>query len=157
MTPTGLRFCEQCGVQLLPGTKFCEKCGTRMVPVSAPASTATASTTQSETIGPYRILRELGRGGMGVVYLAIRDDGTFRKNVALKLLLAEHVTDEFVQRFKQERQVLAALDHPHIARILDGGDAPSGFPYYVMEYVEGRTIDEYCVQQRLSIPARIKI
>ena len=108
-------------------------------------------------IGPYRLLRELGRGGMGVVYLAARDDGAFRKNVALKLLLRDQVNEEFVLRFKQERQVLAALDHPNIARILDGGDAPDGMPYYVMEYVEGSPLDEYCDQQRLSLTARIKI
>jgi serine/threonine protein kinase len=107
-------------------------------------------------IGAYRLLRELGRGGMGVVYLAVRDDGAFRKNVALKLLLREQVNEEFIQRFKQERQVLAALDHPNIARILDGGDAPDGMPYYVMEYVEGLPLDEYCDQQRLSLTGRIK-
>lgn len=110
-----------------------------------------------ETIGCYKILREIGRGGMGVVYLAARDDGTFRKHVALKLLLKEHVNPEFVLRFKQERQVLAALDHPNIARILDGGDAPDGAPYCVMEYVEGLPLDEYCDSQRLSLTARIKI
>jgi serine/threonine protein kinase len=108
-------------------------------------------------IGPYRLLRELGRGGMGVVFQAVRDDGAFRKNVALKLLLREQANPEFVLRFKQERQVLAALDHPNIARILDGGDAPDGTPYYVMEYVEGKPIDEYCDQQRLSLTGRVKI
>lgn len=110
-----------------------------------------------QLIGPYRLLRELGRGGMGVVYLAARDDGTFRKNVALKLLLRDQVNEEFVLRFKQERQVLAALDHPNIARILDGGDAPDGMPYYVMEYIEGLPLDGYCDQQRLSVTGRIKI
>ena len=79
---------------------------------------------------------------MGVVYLAMRDDGAFRKNVAIKLLLREAVSEEFVLRFKQERQVLAALDHPNIARILDGGDTTDGMPYYVMEYVEGLPLDE---------------
>jgi predicted Ser/Thr protein kinase len=108
-------------------------------------------------IGPYRVVRELGRGGMGVVYLAMRDDGAFRKNVALKLLLRDKVAPEFVQRFKQERQVVAALDHPNIARILDGGDAPDGMPYYVMEYVEGVSLDEYCDRQRLSLTGRIAV
>lgn len=102
-------------------------------------------------------MRELGRGGMGVVFLAMRDDGAFRKNVALKVLLKERVTDEFVQRFRQERQVLAALDHPNIARILDGGDAPNGLPYYVMEYVEGVAIEQYCDEQRLSLADRIRL
>jgi serine/threonine protein kinase len=116
-----------------------------------------AGTPQAYFIGVYRLLRELGRGGMGVVYLAVRDDGAFRKNVALKLLLRDHVTPEFISRFKQERQVLAALDHPNIARILDGGDTSDGMPYYVMEYVEGLPLDRYCDQQRLSLSGRIKI
>jgi Protein kinase domain len=127
--------------------------------VGVPYTPYTPSVSQGTPpiIGPYRLLRELGRGGMGVVYLAARDDGTFRKNVALKLLLRDQVNEEFVLRFKQERQVLAALDHPNIARILDGGDAPDGMPYYVMEYVEGLPLDGYCDQQRLSLTARIKI
>jgi serine/threonine protein kinase len=126
-------------------------------PAAIPPSMAPASTEPSGNfIGPYRVLRELGRGGMGVVYLAMRDDGTFRKNVAIKLLLRDQVTTEFVQRFKQERQVVAALDHPNIARILDAGDT-SGMPYYVMEYVEGVPLDQYCDQQRLSLSGRIKV
>jgi len=111
----------------------------------------------AQHIGPYRLVRELGRGGMGVVYLAMRDDGAFRKNVAIKLLLREAVSEEFVLRFKQERQVLAALDHPNIARILDGGDTPDGMPYYVMEYVEGLPLDEYCDQKSLSVTGRLRI
>ena len=111
--------------------------------LAPPSNPPPAASTTGPYIGPYKLLRELGRGGMGVVYLAVRDDGTFRKDVALKLLLRENVTPEFVLRFKQERQVLAALDHPNIARILDGGDAPDGMPFYVMEYVEGKPVDEY--------------
>ena len=91
------------------------------------------------------------------MYLAMRDDGTFRKNVAIKLLLREAVSEEFILRFKQERQVLAALDHPNIARILDGGDTADGMPYYVMEYVEGLPLDEYCDQKGLSVTGRIRI
>ncbi len=125
-------------------------------PPPATAPNPPTSPHPAQLIGAYRVLRELGRGGMGVVYLAVRDDGTFRKNVALKLLLREQVNEEFIQRFKQERQVLAALDHPNIARILDGGDAPDGMPYYVMEYVEGLPLDQYCDQQRLSLTGRIK-
>ena len=110
-----------------------------------------------EFVGAYRVLREIGRGGMGVVYLAMRDDGTFRKNVALKVLSRERVSPEFVLRFRQERQVMAGLDHPNIARILDGGDKSDGMPWYVMEYVEGLPIDKYCDEQRLSISGRIGI
>ncbi len=125
--------------------------------VRALVDAAPATPVTGPYIGPYKLLRELGRGGMGVVHLAVRDDGAFRKNVAVKLLLRENITPEFVQRFKQERQVLAALDHPNIARILDGGDAPDGMPFYVMEYVEGQPVDTYCDQQRLSLTGRIKI
>jgi len=110
-----------------------------------------------EFVGAYRVLREIGRGGMGVVYLAMRDDGTFRKNVALKVLSRERVSPEFVLRFKQERQVMAGLDHQNIARILDGGDTSDGMPWYVMEYVEGLPIDKYCDEQRLPISGRIGI
>ena len=127
-------------------------------PQSAPPQSAPLPAALTlQFVGPYRLLRELGRGGMGIVYLAMRDDGTFRKNVALKVLLREQISQEFVLRFKQERQVVAALDHPNIARILDGGDAPDGMPYYVMEYIEGLPLDQYCDQQRLSITGRIKI
>ena len=125
-------------------------------PAQLPSTVGDSGQGTSYFIGPYRLLRELGRGGMGVVYLAVRDDGAFRKNVALKLLLTEMVSPDFIQRFKQERQVVAALDHTHIARILDGGDAPNGMPYYVMEYVEGPPIDKYCDDNRLSLTNRIK-
>lgn len=125
-------------------------------PTSAPA-TPSESSPAAQFIGPYRLVRELGRGGMGVVYLAMRDDGAFRKSVAIKLLLREAVSEEFILRFKQERQVLAALDHPNIARILDGGDMPDGMPYYVMEYVDGLPLDEYCDQKSLSITERLRI
>jgi hypothetical protein len=110
-----------------------------------------------EMIGPYRILRELGSGGMGVVYLAVRDDGTFRKNVAIKLLKRNHAKQDFVQRFHQERQVLANLDHPNIARILDGGQMADGLPYHVMEYVEGLTLDRFCDTQKLDLADRIRL
>ena len=111
----------------------------------------------SQMIGPYRVLRELGKGGMGVVYLAVRDDGAFRKNVAIKLLRGDAVTPEFIERFRNERQVLANFDHPNIARILDGGDTTENMPFYVMEYVEGRPIDKYCDEDKLSLNDRLKL
>src|SRR5271169_4537437 len=91
-------------------------------------------------IGPYRLIRELGHGGMGVVYLAVRDDGTFTKKVAVKLIRDGVRCGEAIDRFLAERRVLAGFDHPNIARILDAGDASSGVPYYVMEYVEGEPL-----------------
>jgi len=119
--------------------------------------TMTPTGRNAQMIGPYRVLRELGKGGMGIVYLAVRDDGAFRKNVAIKLLRGDAVTAEFVDRFRNERQVLANLDHPNIARILDGGDTPDGMPFYVMEYVEGRPIDRYCDEDKLSLNDRLKL
>ncbi len=122
-------------------------------PVAAPAGTQE----RVMRLGPYRIVRELGRGGMGVVFLAVRDDGAFRKNVALKLLIPDENAAMFADRFRQERQVLAGLEHPNIARILDGGDAPNGAPYYVMEFVEGAPLDRYCNDNRLNVGERIKL
>lgn len=112
---------------------------------------------KARMIGPYRILRELGAGGMGLVYLAVRDDGTFRKNVAVKLLKSNHATQDFIQRFHQERQVLANLDHPNIARILDGGQTADGLPYHVMEYVDGLPLDQFCDTQKLGLADRIRL
>jgi hypothetical protein len=119
--------------------------------------TASTTTAAANFIGPYRLLRELGRGGMGVVYLALRDDGAFQKQVALKVLLRDQVSPDFVARFRNERQVLAGLDHPNIARILDGGDTADGMPYYVMEYVEGVNIDRFCEEKQLGLAARLRV
>src|SRR5215203_5006347 len=87
--------------------------------------------------GPYRVLRELGRGGMGVVYLAERDDGQYRQRVAVKVLRASQDADELHQRFVAERQILASLNHEHIAQLLDGGVSDGQLPYIVIEYIDG--------------------
>jgi len=109
-------------------------------------------------IGPYRILREIGHGGMGTVYLAERADEQYTKKVALKLLRGWGVGDEHrVRRFREERQILAHLDHPDIARLLDGGVTHDGLPWFAMEYVEGVPIDRYCDEQRLSIEDRLEL
>jgi serine/threonine protein kinase len=118
---------------------------------------AQAQAQSTQTIGPYRIIRELGRGGMGVVYLGMRDDGAFRKAVALKVLRGDQVTQDFLRRFREERQTLANLDHPYIARILDGGDLPDGMPYYVMDFIEGLPLDDYSDKNKLAITDRIKL
>ena len=112
---------------------------------------------QPAQIGNYKIVRELGRGGMGVVYLASRNDDVFQKIVALKVIggALDASDREAVQRFKQERQLLAGLDHPNIARILDGGNTPDGRPFYVMEYVAGWPIDDYCDRIEPDIPTRV--
>jgi eukaryotic-like serine/threonine-protein kinase len=108
-------------------------------------------------IGAYRILREIGRGGMAVVYLAERADDLYRKRVAIKMLKPGPQRDKILRRFRHERQVLAALDHPSIVRLLDGGTTEEGSPYLIMEYVEGVRIDEYCDAHRLSITERLKL
>src|SRR5215211_7118347 len=108
-------------------------------------------------IGSYRVLRELGRGGMGVVYLAERDDGQYRRRVAVKVLRASQDADELHQRFVAERQILASLNHEHIAQLLDGGVSDGQLPYIVIEYVDGLPITEYCDRQRLDVAARLRL
>jgi tetratricopeptide (TPR) repeat protein/predicted Ser/Thr protein kinase len=110
-----------------------------------------------ERIGPYELIGELGRGGMGVVYLARRADEEFEQKVAVKFLsggLADEVSRE---RFRSERQIVASLDHPHIARLLDGGTTAAGEPFFVMEYVEGEPLLDYCRQRSLSIRQRLRL
>jgi serine/threonine protein kinase len=108
-------------------------------------------------LGDYRIEREIGRGGMGVVYLAARADDVFEKNVAIKLVFPALETAEMLGRFEQERRILARLDHPGIARILDGGTTPQGWPYVVTEYVNGLPIDAWCEQRQLSRRERLRL
>ena len=108
-------------------------------------------------VGPYRIVREIGRGGMGVVYLAERADGAFDQRVALKLLKRGLDTDVVVRRFLRERAVLARLEHPAIARLFDGGSTADGLPYFAMEVVEGEPIDAYCDNRRLPVEARLHL
>jgi tetratricopeptide (TPR) repeat protein len=113
--------------------------------------------TQSTRIGPYRIVRLLGRGGMGEVYEAVRDGGGTIDRVALKVMRLEAMSPELIRRFNLERRTLARLDHPNIARLLDGGTTADGMPYLAMEFVEGERIDDYCNHQRYSVEQRLKI
>jgi eukaryotic-like serine/threonine-protein kinase len=108
-------------------------------------------------LGAYEVIREIGRGGMGTVYLAARADTEFRKRVAIKLVTAGFDHRSIVQRFRNERQILAGLDHPNIARLLDGGTTASGAPYFVMEYIEGETIREHCDRRRLTTDERLRL
>jgi eukaryotic-like serine/threonine-protein kinase len=110
-----------------------------------------------EKIGPYRIVREIGRGGMAVVYLAERDDQNYRSRVAIKMVKPGIGTDPVLERFRNERQTLAALDHPNIVKLLDGGRTGLGLPYLVMEHVEGLAIDRYCDLNKLSIDSRLRL
>jgi eukaryotic-like serine/threonine-protein kinase len=108
-------------------------------------------------IGSYEIIREIGRGGMGTVYEAARIDGTFHKVVAIKVIRGTLLTDSLQERFRRERQILAGLDHPNIAHILDGGTTTAGRPFFVMEYVSGVRIDQYCRDHRLSVDGRLDL
>src|SRR5207237_8111388 len=105
-----------------------------------------ATNTMPESIGRYKVLREIGRGGMGTVFLAEREDPCQR--VAIKIIKRGMDTDEIIGRFRRERQFLAALNHPHIGRLLDGATTEDGLPYFVMEYVEGLPITEFCYQRK---------
>ncbi len=112
--------------------------------------------------GPYRVLKPIGEGGMGVVYLAERGDDVYRRQVAVKVLRASLPSDAWARRFRHERQILAQLDHPHIARLLDGGTShpgphPESRPFLVMEYIEGQPIDAFCDARRLPIDARLTL
>jgi len=108
-------------------------------------------------LGTWRVLREIGRGGMGAVYLGSRDDDQFRKHVAIKVVKRGMDTAELLNRFRRERQILANLDHPYVARLIDGGSTSQGQPFLVMEYVEGKPIDVYCREAELDVEARCRL
>ena len=110
-----------------------------------------------EAIGPYRVLREIGRGGMGAVYLGARADGEYQKQVAIKLITSGWRDAGLERRFRRERQILAQLDHPGIARLLDGGSTADGQPYFVMEYIEGLGLLEYCARYELDVKQRLTL
>jgi serine/threonine-protein kinase len=108
-------------------------------------------------VGPYRVIHELGRGGMGIVYLAERDNADFQQRVALKCLIPGAASAELTARFRRERRILAGLAHPNIAQLYDGGFTPAGEPYFAMEYVEGEALDVFCNRRRLDIDARLRL
>src|SRR6185369_8965258 len=107
-----------------------------------------------EIFGAYKIESEIGRGGMGTVYLASRADEAFDKKVALKLIKRGFDTDEIVSRFRHERQILAVLEHPNITRLLDGGSTEDGLPFIVMDYVDGLPLRDYANRKKLSVMER---
>jgi eukaryotic-like serine/threonine-protein kinase len=108
-------------------------------------------------VGSYRLVRRLGHGGMGTVYLGERADGHFEQQVAVKLIKRGMDSDEILRRFRDERQILATLVDDHVARLYDGGTTEDGLPYFVMEYVEGEPIDRYCDRRGLSIGERLRL
>jgi eukaryotic-like serine/threonine-protein kinase len=110
-----------------------------------------------QTLGAYRVEREIGRGGMGVVYAGQHGDHSLQKRVAIKTLGIGLERPELAWRFRRERQILAALEHPNIATLYDGGTTVDGTPYLVMEYVDGQRIDSWCNRQQLTVPARLDL
>ena len=108
-------------------------------------------------LGAWAIVREVGRGGMGAVYLAKRADGEFEKEVAIKVLKRGTDTEEVLRRFRAEREIVARLDHPNIARLLDAGTTDDDLPYFVMDYVKGKPLTEYANEHQLSIAERLKL
>jgi len=110
-----------------------------------------------QVIGQYKIVRPISAGGMGAVYLAERADQQYEKQVAIKLIKRGMDTDSVLRHFRHERQILASFEHPNIGRLLDGGATEAGLPYFVMEYVKGLPIDEYCDKHSLSITERLKL
>jgi eukaryotic-like serine/threonine-protein kinase len=111
----------------------------------------------TERVGPYRLVCKLGEGGMSEVFLGLRDDGEFVRRVAVKLIRRDVLTAETTRRFETERQILASLDHPSIAKLLDAGRTADGMPYFIMEYIEGERIDLYCDRHRLTVAERLEI
>jgi eukaryotic-like serine/threonine-protein kinase len=110
-----------------------------------------------ETAGPFRLVSEIGRGGLGVVYLAEREGANFAQRVAIKLLKRGMDTDLIVRRFESERRILASLEHPHISRLIDGGVLADGRQWFAMEYIEGTPLTEWCDAQDLSVDARVEL
>jgi len=108
-------------------------------------------------LGPYKVEAIVGHGGMGAVYRAARDDAEYHQRVAIKLVRAAAASPSTLRRFRQERQILARLTHPNIARLLDGGSTPEGVPYLVMEFIEGESIIAWCERRALSIPERLRL
>jgi non-specific serine/threonine protein kinase/serine/threonine-protein kinase len=127
------------------------KAGTELVAALRPESLV------GERVGPWRLVEEIGQGGMGTVYRAVRADDEFRREVAIKIVSRGMDTEMLLRRFRTERQILANLEHPYIAHLLDGGTTAGGLPYFVMEYVQGVPLTEYCDRNRLNIAERIQL
>ena len=117
----------------------------------------TSEAPNPERVGPWRLEAEIGRGGMGSVYLGRRDDGAFEQTVAIKLVRSELASEDLRRRFVSERRILAGLVHPNIAQLIDGGTTASGVPYLVLEHVAGEPIDRYCDRRALAVDERLRL
>ena len=139
-----------------------EQAGTDVLNPAIPPTVLLAEESQfrlarGKRIGPYEIVEEIAVGGMGAVYRAVRADGEYKQRVALKIVRSELGSELTGARFKNERQILASLDHPNIAKILDGGTTAEGVPFFVMELVEGQRVDHYCDESKLATTERLKL
>src|SRR5262249_43663720 len=128
-----------------------------LAPLREPASREPDPTLLGRQFGPYRIVSLLGQGGMGSVWLAERVDGLFTRQVALKLIHAALAGRVMTERFSREREILASLNHPNIARLFDAGFADDGQPYLALEYIAGTPLKTYCDQHRLTVAARLQL
>src|SRR3954468_3307209 len=122
-----------------------------------PGDAGAADAAVPADIGPYRLIRELGRGGMGAVWLAERSDGIMNRRVALKLPHIASHRASLAERLAREREILASLTHPHIARLYDAGITPEGQPYLALEYVEGEPIDRWCAARELTLRQKLEL
>lgn len=143
--------------QELESLLACDDPGRPLVEIPAAVALVSEEDNSGRRVGPYQLIRLLGHGGMGAVYLGVRVDDQYQKQVAVKLLKRGMDTEFMLRRFRQERQILANLEHPFIARLLDGGATDDGLPYFVMEYVDGVPITTYCRNHQLTIPERLRL
>lgn len=127
------------------------------VPIEMPTGGIPDAPKAGQTIGSWKVIRPLAEGGMGVVYLVEREDGQYQQRGALKFIRHGLATDEMVRRFRRERQILASLDHPNMARLLDGGTTEEGLPWLVMEYVDGVGLYEWCSEHAPTLRARLRL
>ena len=121
-----------------------------LAPYAAKILPDTENNLSGKQFGHYKIIREIGAGGMGAVFLAERDDGEFEQQVAIKIIRQTIAESELINRFKRERQILAKLNHPNIAKLLDGGVSEDGLPFLAMEFVEGETITKFAESENLE-------
>lgn len=147
---------EQDVLKLLASVESAQQGGFLGEPAWKRSPSETAVKT-GEWFGPYRVVRKLNAGGMGSVYLVMRADDVYQRQAALKIIRADCMTETLIHRFHQERQILARVDHPNIARIIDGGTTSTGLPYFVMDFVDGEHLHVFCSKRRLNVEARLRL
>ncbi len=143
--------------QFLDRANLAAAAATLVSPLVSPVISPDENFWVGRRVGPYQVVEQIGMGGMGEVYRAFRADDQYKKVVALKFVRAGQYSSEVFARFKNERQILAGLDHPNLAKLLDGGTSDEGMPYFVMELIEGRPITEYCDEHGLSTRERLSL